>query len=72
MIPTINELIFPGYRSKVETISTLESLLLGDPFDFLSNLPAFQVAFIIRKKGVYIMQNTGMGRGMATGVKKYK
>ncbi|XP_023328490.1 transient receptor potential cation channel protein painless isoform X2 [Eurytemora carolleeae] len=28
-----------SYRSKVETISTLESMLLGDPFDFLSNVP---------------------------------
>ena len=29
-----------SYRSQVETISTLESMLLGDPFDFLSNVPA--------------------------------
>jgi len=28
-----------SYRSRVETISTLESMLLGDPFDFLSNVP---------------------------------
>merc|ERR1719477_507039 len=27
-------------RSQVETISTFESMLLGDPFDFLSNVPA--------------------------------
>ena len=27
------------YRSQVETISTFESMLLGDPFDFLSNVP---------------------------------
>ena len=26
--------------SRVETISYIESLLLGDPFDFLSNVPA--------------------------------
>ena len=25
---------------QVETISTLESMLLGDPFDFLSTVPA--------------------------------
>ena len=30
-----------SYRSQVETISTFESMLLGDPFDFLSNVPAF-------------------------------
>merc|ERR1712203_136491 len=29
-----------SYRSQVETISTFESMLLGDPFDFLSHLPA--------------------------------
>eukprot|EP00090_Calanus_glacialis_P031314 TRINITY_DN5156_c0_g1_i2.p1 TRINITY_DN5156_c0_g1~~TRINITY_DN5156_c0_g1_i2.p1 ORF type:complete len:1017 (+),score=254.13 TRINITY_DN5156_c0_g1_i2:291-3341(+) len=29
-----------SYRSQVETISTFESMLLGDPFDFLSNVPA--------------------------------
>merc|ERR1712241_1670268 len=28
-----------SYRSQVETISTFESMLLGDPFDFLSNVP---------------------------------
>merc|ERR1719285_1131489 len=28
------------YRSQVETISTFESMLLGDPFDFLSHVPA--------------------------------
>merc|ERR1719477_157616 len=27
-------------RSQVETISTFESMLLGDPFDFLSNVPS--------------------------------
>ena len=27
------------FRSQVETISTFESMLLGDPFDFLSNVP---------------------------------
>jgi len=29
------------YLSRVETISYLESVLLGDPFDFLSNVPKF-------------------------------
>ena len=29
-----------SYRSQVETISTFESMLLGDPFDFLSKVPA--------------------------------
>jgi len=29
-----------SYRCQVETISTFESMLLGDPFDFLSNVPA--------------------------------
>ena len=29
-----------AYLSFVETISYTESLLLGDPFDFLSNVPA--------------------------------
>ena len=29
-----------SYKSQVETISTLESMLLGDPFDFLSNVPS--------------------------------
>lgn len=29
-----------SYRCQVETISTLESMLLGDPFDFLSSVPA--------------------------------
>jgi len=29
-----------SYRSQVETISTFESMLLGDPFDFLSNVPS--------------------------------
>ena len=29
------------YLSRVETISYLESILLGDPFDFLSNVPRF-------------------------------
>ena len=29
----------PCCRSQVETISTFESMLLGDPFDFLSNVP---------------------------------
>jgi len=29
-----------AYRSQVETISTFESMLLGDPFDFLSNVPS--------------------------------
>lgn len=28
-----------SYRCQVETISTFESMLLGDPFDFLSNVP---------------------------------
>merc|ERR1711978_399591 len=28
-----------SYKSQVETISTFESMLLGDPFDFLSNVP---------------------------------
>ena len=27
--------------SRVETISYIESLLLGDPFDFLSNVPRY-------------------------------
>merc|ERR1719312_200686 len=31
-----------GYISRVETISYTESVLLGDPFDFLSNWPAFK------------------------------
>lgn len=31
-----------GYMSRVETISYTESVLLGDPFDFLSNWPAFR------------------------------
>ena len=31
-----------GYRARVETISYTESILLGDPFDFLSNWPAFK------------------------------
>ena len=31
-----------GYRSRVETISYTESILLGDPFNFLSNWPAFK------------------------------
>ena len=31
-----------GYISRVETISYTESILLGDPFDFLSNWPAFK------------------------------
>ena len=26
-------------KTKIETISTFESMLLGDPFDFLSNVP---------------------------------
>merc|ERR1711915_918936 len=30
-----------SYLSRVETISYLESVLLGDPFDFLSNVPNF-------------------------------
>ena len=30
-----------SYISRVETISYLESVLLGDPFDFLSNVPRF-------------------------------
>merc|ERR1719410_3097123 len=30
-----------SYLSRVETISYLESVLLGDPFDFLSNVPRF-------------------------------
>jgi len=30
-----------SYLSRVETISYLESVLLGDPFDFLSNVPKF-------------------------------
>ena len=29
-----------SYKSQVETISTLESMMLGDPFDFLSNVPS--------------------------------
>ena len=29
-----------SYKSQVETISTFESMLLGDPFDFLSNVPS--------------------------------
>ena len=29
------------YISRVETISYMESVLLGDPFDFLSNVPSF-------------------------------
>ena len=29
-----------SYRSQVETISTFESMMLGDPFDFLSKVPA--------------------------------
>merc|ERR1711994_658538 len=29
-----------SYRTQVETISTFESMLLGDPFDFLSNVPS--------------------------------
>jgi len=31
-----------AYLSRVETISYAESLLLGDPFDFLSNVPALK------------------------------
>ena len=31
-----------SFISRVETISYTESLLLGDPFDFLANWPAFQ------------------------------
>merc|ERR1711994_855620 len=30
-----------SYISRVETISYMESVLLGDPFDFLSNVPVF-------------------------------
>ena len=30
-----------SYISRVETISYLESVLLGDPFDFLSNVPVW-------------------------------
>merc|ERR1712064_244117 len=30
-----------SYLSRVETISYMESVLLGDPFDFLSNVPKF-------------------------------
>ena len=30
-----------SYISRVETISYLESVLLGDPFDFLSNVPQY-------------------------------
>ena len=30
-----------GAISRVETISYIESLMLGDPFDFLSNWPPF-------------------------------
>ena len=30
-----------SYISRVETISYMESVLLGDPFDFLSNVPAY-------------------------------
>ena len=30
-----------SYLSRVETISYLESVLLGDPFDFLSNVPRY-------------------------------
>ena len=29
-----------SYKTQVETISTFESMLLGDPFDFLSNVPS--------------------------------
>ena len=34
-----------SYRSQVETISTFESMLLGDPFDFLSNVPSMLAGF---------------------------
>jgi len=34
-----------SYTSQVETISTFESMLLGDPFDFLSNVPAMLSSF---------------------------
>merc|ERR1712083_660627 len=30
-----------SYISRVETISYMESILLGDPFDFLSNMPKY-------------------------------
>ena len=30
-----------SYISRVETISYMESVLLGDPFDFLSNVPVY-------------------------------
>merc|ERR1711872_956979 len=30
-----------SYISRVETISYMESILLGDPFDFLSNVPKY-------------------------------
>jgi transient receptor potential cation channel subfamily A protein 1 len=30
-----------SYISRVETISYMESILLGDPFDFLSNVPTY-------------------------------
>ena len=30
-----------SYISRVETISYMESILLGDPFDFLSNMPQY-------------------------------
>ena len=36
---TIREKAEISYRSQVETISTFESMLLGDPFDFLSKVP---------------------------------
>ena len=32
-----------SYVSRVDTISYMESILLGDPFNFLSNWPAFKV-----------------------------
>merc|ERR1712106_40321 len=34
-----------AYLSRVETISYLESVLLGDPFDFLSNVPSYLSRF---------------------------
>ena len=32
-----------SYVSRVDTISYMESILLGDPFNFLSNWPALKV-----------------------------
>jgi hypothetical protein len=39
-----------SYISRVETISYMESTLLGDPFDFLSNVPKLLARHVVFKR----------------------